>query len=130
MREARYLNILPRPRRPREQAVHDRITQAPRHRVRSPFEHDVLEALDALGIAHPLVNHHVDGKERDLYFPAENLVVELDGGRAHRFADDRARDRELFVRTGATTLRFAHGDDPRAAARTVSVALHRLRTLG
>jgi very-short-patch-repair endonuclease len=102
----------------------------PVHRTRSELEHWFLGICDTYDLPHPHVNQDEDGKERDFRWPGlATLVVEVDGSQ-HRWADDRRRDRELFVRTGLTTIRFT-GDEPAAeVAKTVSEALHRLRMVG
>jgi len=131
LREARYLRIL-RPDELTGRALKgwERIRVVPVHRTRSELEHWFLGICDTYDLPHPHVNQAEDGKERDFRWPGlATLVVEVDGSQ-HRWADDRRRDRELFVRTGLTTIRFT-GDEPAAeVAKTVSEALHRLRMVG
>jgi hypothetical protein len=119
LREARYRGIL-KPDELRGRARHgwERIKVVPAHRTRSELEHLLLDVCDAHAFPHPLVNHVVDGRERDFYWPAHNLVVEMDGPQ-HRWADDRRRDRDLLARTGIRTVRFTGDDGREEVAQTL-----------
>ncbi len=58
---------------------------------------------------HPLVNHIVEGKEVDFFWPEPRVIVETDGRATHftlaAYEGDRARDAYL-VTLGYRVLRF------------------------
>jgi hypothetical protein len=99
------------------------VTRTPAHRTNSELEHWFLGIVDHLGLPQPLVNHRLHGRERDVFWPQLRLVVELDGRRAHAraaaMADDRRRDRDLLVRHGIRTIRFASDDGRGEVERTL-----------
>lgn len=99
-------------------AVEQTLARHPNHRGAAPlrkalalYRHDELtrsdlEALfrsmcDAHGIAHPLVNQVVAGKEVDFFWPEQRVIVETDGRGTHftlaAFERDRARDGHLLA---------------------------------
>jgi hypothetical protein len=96
--------------------------------TRSELEERFLALCDANGLPRPLVNHVVEGRERDFVFAAERLVVETDGWQHHQgrgaFEEDRRRD-AVLLRAGYRTLRVTHrqltsdGDDVAATLRAV-----------
>jgi hypothetical protein len=97
----------------------ERVTGAP---VRSALEHDFLDIIERLGLPRPEHNHVVAGRERDYYWPAHALVVEIDGGQHDRGVAptiDRRRDRELLVATGIRTVRFDDTDSEPEVAQTL-----------
>jgi len=71
-------------------------------RTKSPLESGFLDFCRRHGIPEPIPNHVVHGYEVDAYWPAANLVVELDSWEWHRdrgaFERDRAKigDLRLF----------------------------------
>jgi hypothetical protein len=75
----------------------------------SPLEDDFLPFLTKYGLPTPLINHPLNGDEVDAYFPAHNLIVELDGWPYHKdrhaFETDRERDAH----------HLAHGTPPCAS---------------
>jgi hypothetical protein len=72
-----------------------------------------LELCGNYGLPSPRLGVHVDGGDRlyeaDALFPAQRVIVELDGGQVHRtarsFQTDRRRDSVLAAR-GYQTLRY------------------------
>ena len=79
-------------------------------RTKSDLEEEFLYLCRRAGIDLPLVNTHVHGIEVDCRWPDLNLVVELDGGRAHGTGPQRTRDRrrELKLRGhGIPMIRYS-----------------------
>ena len=76
---------------------------------RSELEKAFLALCDAHGIPRPLVNHIVEGKEVDFFWPDQRVIVETDGRATHftiaAYEDDRARDAYLLA-LGYRVLRF------------------------
>ena len=76
---------------------------------RSELEKDFLALCDANRIPRPLVNHIVEGKEVDFFWPDQRLIVETDGRATHftiaAYEGDRARDAYLLA-LGYRGLRF------------------------
>jgi hypothetical protein len=79
--------------------------------TRSRLEEIVLELCDEYAIPRPQVNHVIEGKVRDFFWPDVGLVVEADSFAWHRspsaLDDDRVRDVELTL-AGLRTLRFTY----------------------
>jgi very-short-patch-repair endonuclease len=105
----------------------------PEAHTRSELEARFLALLDAHGIARPLTNCFIEGMEVDALWPAERLVVELDGLAYHStrqaFQRDRTRTNDL-VAAGYTVLRFTWAHvvaDGAATVRRVSQALESAR---
>jgi very-short-patch-repair endonuclease len=77
--------------------------------TRSELERRLLGLVRRIGLPAPRTNVLVAGHEVDAYWPAERLIVETDGHRAHltraRFESDRARDAHLTA-LGYRVLRF------------------------
>jgi very-short-patch-repair endonuclease len=67
--------------------------------TRSEAERRLLELIDRAGLPRPLTNVRVGRHEVDLLWPAQKLIVEVDGyayhGNRRAFERDRARDAEL-----------------------------------
>lgn len=82
------------------------IIADPAARARSEFEVLFPAFCARYGLPTPLINSRVNGRERDAYFDAERLIVELDSWEFHRdrfnFHDDRERDAEALVADLAT----------------------------
>ncbi len=80
-------------------------------RTRSFLEVRMLSLCRRHGLPQPHVNVQIEGRERDFYWPAHDLVVEVDGRREHltplAFETDRERDIELSD-AGYTTRRFTY----------------------
>lgn len=77
--------------------------------TRSELEHAFLALCDAHRIPRPLVNHIVEGREVDFFWPEQRLIVETDGRATHltraAFERDRARD-AAHLALGYRVLRF------------------------
>jgi hypothetical protein len=75
----------------------------------SHFEDDFLAFIAKYGLPTPLINHPLNGKIVDVYFPDHNLIVELDGWEYHKdrhaFETDRERDAHQLAH-GIRTLRI------------------------
>lgn len=101
--------------------------------TRSELEDRFLSLLDAHRLPRPQTNYGIEGMEVDACWPAQRLVVELDGWGAHAtrraFQDDRTRANDL-TDAGWTLLRFTWADvtgRPDATAARVRGALARAR---
>ncbi len=69
--------------------------------TRSMFERSYRAFAERFGLLQPLVNVFVAGREVDIYFEKERVIVELDGYQFHsskdRFRRDRANDAEALA---------------------------------
>jgi len=78
--------------------------------TRSDLEAVFLALCDAQSIPRPLVNHVVEDKEVDFFWPEQRLIVETDGRATHftraAFERDRARDAHLLA-LGYRTMRVS-----------------------
>jgi very-short-patch-repair endonuclease len=97
--------------------------------AKSALERLMLELIDAHGLPRPSVNIHIEGYERDLVWPHQRVIVELDSWRFHRtkeaFENDRRRDATLTP-LGYRTLRFTWDQvtkDATFVARTLAATL-------
>jgi hypothetical protein len=86
-----------------------RFINAPMGPTRSEFE-DAFQAFrERYGLPEALVNARVHGFEVDVFFPAEGVVVELDGWEYHSsresFISDREQDASL-LELGIVTVRI------------------------
>jgi len=88
--------------------------------TRSEFEDAFLEFAPRYGLPQPLVNTRVAGREVDVFFPNEGVIIELDGYRFHssrdRFEGDRDGDAEMLA-IGLVTVRITWERMTRAPAR-------------
>lgn len=86
-----------------------RLAQAPPELTRSPLEERFLALVERYGLPRPRVAVDLDGYVADFLWPAEKLIVETDGLRAHGtragMEGDRRRDRRLLV-AGYRTVRL------------------------
>jgi hypothetical protein len=77
--------------------------------TRSAFEDEFLAFAERYGLPRPLVNTRVAGREVDILFAAERVIVELDGYKFHsgrdRFERDRDGDAEMLA-IGLATVRI------------------------
>lgn len=101
--------------------------------TRSELEDRFLALLDAHDLPRPLTNHGIEGMEVDAAWPAQRLVVELDGWSAHAtrraFQEDRERGNALEL-AGWRLLRFTWADvtrRPEGTAARIARALARAR---
>lgn len=97
--------------------------------TRSVLEDAFLAAIRTAGIPIPRTNAPLHGYEVDALWPAERLVVELDGYAYHRspraFQHDRTKSNVLAT-AGYTVLRFTHDDVTRRPAATAAIVRGRL----
>jgi len=92
--------------------------------TRSELEDTFNDLARRLGLPRPLINTHVAGREVDVLFADEGLIVEIDGYDVHgtraAFEDDRERDAEMLLH-GLSTVRVTSerlkADPEREAAR-------------
>jgi very-short-patch-repair endonuclease len=92
--------------------------------TRSELEERFLELVRAAGLPQPRVNARLHGYEVDFHWPAERLVVEVDGADVHatRRAVHRDRERDLVLREAGLsvmrlTWRHVTAERGRTAAR-------------
>jgi len=81
--------------------------------LRSELEERFLDLVIAAGIPWPRLNARLEGFQVDALWPAERVVVELDGWAHHKEREAAARDRDKTNRlqvAGYVVLRFMHGD--------------------
>jgi very-short-patch-repair endonuclease len=92
-----------------------KLAQAQPEWTRSELEDRFLEMVERRGLPRPVAGAMVEGYEVDFLWPADELIVELDGFAAHgtrsAFERDRRRDRRLArqlrtVRVTAAGLRY------------------------
>jgi very-short-patch-repair endonuclease len=101
--------------------------------ARSEAEERLLELIRTAALPAPRLNTHVAGHEVDFHWPAERLVVEVDGYAWHssrnRFERDRARDATITA-AGFTVLRMTWRqitEQPAAVVAGIAWQLGRLR---
>jgi very-short-patch-repair endonuclease len=86
-------------------------------RTRSDVEAAMLQLCLDHGLPRPQVNRYDNGREVDFRWPAQRLIVEVDGWQFHRsrraFVTDRARDRAALA-TGWRVARFPATEVERA----------------
>jgi very-short-patch-repair endonuclease len=78
----------------------------------SDLERLFLPIARSAGLPKPLTRCRVNGFRVDFYWPDISLVVETDGLRYHRTAQQQARDslrNQVHAACGLTPLRFTHG---------------------
>lgn len=97
--------------------------------TRSDLEAAMLQLCFDHRLPRPQVNRHDGDREVDFRWPAQHLVVEVDGWAYHRtrtaFDGDRARDRAL-LRAGWRVARFSDrqvAGDPLAVAHELTALL-------
>jgi hypothetical protein len=116
-----------RGRSPLKRALAELHDEAPW--TQSRLERDFLELVRDAGLPEPLTNVFVDGELVDVYWPAHNLVVELDSYDYHRdrrsFEDDRRKDAKHLLAgrrsIRVTGTRLAH--ERQALLRDLSALL-------
>jgi hypothetical protein len=86
--------------------------------TRSDLEDEFLRFIDKYDLPRPEVNQILAGKEVDMLYRAERLIVELDSHTFHRhtFEEDRERDAH-FLSEGFDTLRITSHRLTRAPQR-------------
>jgi very-short-patch-repair endonuclease len=103
----------------------------------SELEAAFVDFVRRYDLPEPEVNRRHSGREVDARFPAERLIVELDGWEYHRdrqtFEDDRERDAQS-LQQGEATLRLTwerlHHQPDREAARLRDILDQRRRLFG
>jgi very-short-patch-repair endonuclease len=78
--------------------------------TRPELERRFLRIVDRAGLARPLTGQVVNGFEVDFYWPDLRLVVETDGLRYHRTAQQQTRDLvrdQVHTVAGLIRLRFS-----------------------
>ncbi|HEY1357297.1 MAG TPA: DUF559 domain-containing protein [Thermoleophilaceae bacterium] len=78
----------------------------PLERARSGAEVRALEVLRDAGLLLPRLNCDVAGEEADLSWPAERLIIEIDGGPFHLDAGEDARKQAIWEGAGWTVRRI------------------------
>ena len=77
----------------------------PVNRARSGAEVRALMVLRDAGRLVPLLNERVAGEEADLSWPAEQLIIEIDGGPFHKDVGEDARKEAVWRAAGWCVLR-------------------------
>jgi very-short-patch-repair endonuclease len=97
----------------------------------SEAERQLLQLVRAAGLPEPRTGVWLHGHKVDFLWPAQRLIVEVDGYRFHssraRFQADRRRDQDLTAR-GFVVIRVAWShlvDEPHALVARLSAALAR-----
>jgi hypothetical protein len=88
-------------------ATVSRYAGLPLHRIRSDAEALALHILKANP---PQINKRINGEEADLSWPADRLIVELDGPQFHLDAADDLRKQRTWERAGWTVRRLPTDD--------------------
>jgi very-short-patch-repair endonuclease len=104
----------------------------PTNPTRSPFEDDFRVFAEKYGLPEYETNVIVNGREVDVLFRRQGVIVELDGREFHMdeeaFEDDRERDTE-YLRLGLLTVRITtkrmNGTPAAEAARLLEILEHR-----
>ena len=109
------------------------FVEDPQNPTRSEFEDFFPPFCKRYGLPAPQLNAIIGGCEVDAVFPAEGLIVELDGWATHSsknaFIDDRERDAENLV-AGRPTYRITFErliETPDKEAKRLHAILARLR---
>jgi very-short-patch-repair endonuclease len=90
----------------------------------SQLERRFLRLIDQAGLPRPMTQHRVNGFRVDFFWPELCLVVETDGLRYHRTANQQSGDKvrdQAHVAAGLVALRFTHAQVAFDAGRVVSV---------
>lgn len=106
-------------------------------RTDSTLERRFLPIVRDAGLPRPATGARLNGYRVDFHWPELRLVVETDGLRYHRTAEQQARDRrrdQVLAAAGFTVLRFTgeqvaqHADEVVLTLRAVSWRLRRAAT--
>jgi hypothetical protein len=87
-----------------------RYAGLPLERARSGAEVRALELLRNANRPLPRLNARVAGEEADLSWPAEKLIIEVDGGPFHLDVGEDARKQQNWERAGWTVRRIPSDD--------------------
>jgi very-short-patch-repair endonuclease len=99
------------PRRPGCARLRELLDRHTFRLTRSELERLFLPLAEAAGVSRPLTRQIVNGFEVDFHWPALKLVVESDGLRYHRTAQQQTADmvrEQHHTAAGLTCLRFSH----------------------
>ena len=91
-------------------AVIARYTGLPIERARSGAEVRALETLRAAGYALPRLNARLAGEEADLSWPAQRVLIEIDGGPFHLDVGEDARKQARWEKAGWAVRRISSDD--------------------
>jgi hypothetical protein len=94
----------------------------PVNRARSGAEIRALMVLRDAGRPMPRLNHPVAGEEADLSWPAEQLIIEIDGGPFHQDVGEDARKEAAWRAAGWRVLRLPSEDVYDAPQRLLALA--------
>lgn len=98
--------------------------------LRSELERRFLELARRAGLRPPVVNGMVEGYEVDFHWPAERLIVEVDGYATHGtragFERDRQRDLDLAL-AGRQVIRLSWRQITESPERVAAVLRERNR---
>lgn len=83
-----------------------RYSGLPIERARSGAEVRALEVLRDAGFVLPRLNRQVAGEEADLSWPAQRLIIEIDGGPFHLDVGEDARKQAIWEGSGWTVRRI------------------------
>lgn len=89
----------------------------------SPLEDDFVEFARRYGLPEPVTNTYLFGYEIDVLYPAERVIVEVDGHRFHSDRDSFERDRErdvVMLAADYVTVRITKNRMKHAAVREAS----------
>jgi very-short-patch-repair endonuclease len=98
----------------------------------SELEREFLRIVRDAGLAKPVTQAIVNGFRVDFYWPELGLIVETDGLRYHRTAQQQTRDRvrdQVHTAAGLTVLRFTRAQvrfDRARVAQTLAAVASRL----
>lgn len=94
----------------------------------SPLEDDFVEFAKRYGLPAPVTNTYLFGYEIDVLYPAERVIVEVDGYQFHSDRDSFERDRErdvVMLAAGVLTVRITDkrmkGTPEREARRLLKI---------
>jgi hypothetical protein len=87
-----------------------RYAGLPISQARSGAEIRALMVLRHASRPTPRLNHAVAGEEADLSWPAEQLIIEIDGGPFHQDVGEDARKEAVWRSAGWTVLRLPSDD--------------------
>jgi hypothetical protein len=94
----------------------------PVNRARSGAEIRALMVLRNAGRSLPRLNHPVAGEEADLSWPAERLIIEIDGGPFHQDVGEDARKEAAWRAAGWCVRRIPSDDVYNAPQRLLTLA--------
>jgi len=94
----------------------------PLERARSGAEIRALEVLRAAQRTLPLLNRRIAGEEADLSWPAQRLIIEIDGGPFHLDAGEDQRKRRIWESAGWSVRRIPSDDVYQRPRRLLDLA--------